>query len=212
MKDNFTSINVILDRSGSMCSLASDTIGGFNQFLKDQKELPGEAILTLCTFSTLHSIVHNGVKLSDVPDLNEKTYQPAGGTALLDAMGTMIEVVGNNLSKMPEDERPSKVIFLIITDGQENSSTKFNYDQIKQMVLHQQEKYNWNFVFMGANLDAITEGKALGISIHNTLNYSATSTGTEDLYRSVSKNMTRYRSVDNSSANGFFDENEESKK
>ena len=100
MKDNFTSINVIIDRSGSMCNLVTDTIGGFNQFLKDQKDVPGEAMLTLCTFSTTSTIVHDSVLLKDIPDLDTTTYIPCGGTALLDALGSTIDKVGTKLAAM----------------------------------------------------------------------------------------------------------------
>lgn len=195
-KENFTSINVIIDRSGSMSGLATDTIGGFNTFLAEQKVVPGEAIFTLCTFNDDYSLIHDGAKLSSIPDLNSTSYKPSGGTALLDAMGTTIDSVGKKLASMKEEDRPSKVIFLIMTDGQENSSKRFTPSQIKAMVQHQKDVYNWEFVFMGANIDAITEGEALGISVQNTFNYIADSVGTKNLYKSVSENMSRYRSSD----------------
>lgn len=203
MKDNFTSINVVIDRSGSMSHLTNDTIGGFNQFLSDQKQQPGEAVLTLCTFSTNYTLVHDCVKLADVPDLCKKTYVASGGTALLDALGTTINSVGSRLAAMPEEERPSKVLFLVITDGEENSSTEFCRDKIKEMIEHQQGVYSWEFVFMGANLDSISEGASIGISKSNTMNYSATPSGTRGLYTDVSKSVTRYRSQ-GPSKSGFF--------
>ena len=214
MKENFTSITVLLDKSGSMWSLASDTIGGFNQFLKDQKAAPGEALLTLCTFSTDYDIIHDCKLLTDIPDLDDQSYVPNGGTALLDAMGNTIEAVGLKLADMPEDERPSKIIFLIITDGQENASKTFKSNKIKEMVQHQNEKYNWEFVFMGSNIDSIAEGTAIGISMHNTMSYSATSCGTKGLYQDVSKSMTRYRTRSASAAvasKGFFAADDEEK-
>lgn len=215
MKDNFTSITVILDKSGSMWSIAEDTIDGFNQFVKEQKENPGEALITLATFSSDFNIesdiIYNCIPLSDVKDLNNKTYVPQGGTALLDAMGAMIEDVGNNLAAMPEDQRPSKVIFLIITDGCENASHIFKASQIKEMVKHQKEKYNWEFVFMGANIDSIAEGNAIGISMHNTMNYSATSEGTKSLYTDISRSMTRYRANAVDPSLGFFEKEKEDK-
>lgn len=193
-KENFTSINVIIDRSGSMAGLATDTIGGFNTFLAEQKAQPGEAMFTLCTFNTDYHLVHDCVSLAAVPDLDKTTYSPSGGTALLDAMGTTIDTVGKKLASMPEKDRPSKIIFLIMTDGQENSSKRFTPAQIKEMVQHQKDVYSWEFVFMGANIDAITEGEALGISVQNTFNYVSDSVGTKNLYRNVSENMSRYRS------------------
>lgn len=192
-KQNLTSINVIIDRSGSMSGLATDTIGGFNGFVAEQKLIPGDVLFTLCTFSYSTTFVHDSVALADVPDLNPTTYAPSGGTALLDAMGETMDSVGAKLAALPEEERPSKVLFLIITDGQENSSSKYTASQIKTMVEHQKEAYNWEFVFMGANIDAIAEGSALGISTQNTMNYDATSVGTKDLYRSISENTRSYR-------------------
>lgn len=192
-KENFTSINVIIDQSGSMGHLQADTIGSFNTFVKEQKAEPGEVAFTLCTFNTDYRLVHDFVKLGSVPDLDEKTYRPNGGTALLDAMGTTINSVGARLAAMPEDERPSKVLFLVITDGQENSSRTFSKTQIKDMVEHQRGKYQWEFVFMGANIDAIAEGASLGISMQNSLNYDATVGGTHKLYESVSRSVSSYR-------------------
>lgn len=193
-KENFTSINVIIDKSGSMSHLATDTIGGFNSFLKDQKAVPGEAVVTLCTFSTgTPDMVYNFVKITDTIGLTEKTYHPSGGTALLDAIGATMNLVGTKLASLSEEERPSKVIFLIITDGHENSSHEFSKDQIKSMVEHQKSVYNWEFVFMGANIDAIDEGTNLGVSTFNSLNYDASSAGTHELYQQVSNSMTSYR-------------------
>ena len=149
MKDNFTSINVIIDASGSMQHLTHDTIGSFNTFLAEQKIVPGEAAFSLCIFSTDYRLVHDFAVLNSVPELTTKVYSPNGGTALLDAMGTTIDSVGARLSAMPEEERPSKVIFLIITDGAENSSKRFNADQIRAKVQHQKDVYSWEVVFIG---------------------------------------------------------------
>jgi uncharacterized protein YegL len=206
-KENFTSINVIVDASGSMAGLTTDTIGNFNTFLKEQKEFPGEAVFTLCTFNTDYRLPHDFVKIASVPNLSNKTYTPQGGTALLDAMGTTIESVGRKLAAMPEDERPSKVIFLIITDGHENSSKRFTAEQIKGMVEHQKDVYSWEFVFMGANIDAIGTGTSLGISAMNSVNYSADSIGTHQLYKSISENMSTYRGSTSSRAD-FFNQNQ----
>jgi len=202
-KENFTSINVIIDKSGSMGHLTEDTIGSFNTFLTDQKTVPGEAVFTLCTFNTDYSLIHDFVKLASVPDLDSKIYKPNGGTALLDAMGTTINTVGAKLAAMPEDERPSKVIFLIITDGQENSSHHFSAAQIKSMVEHQRDAYKWEFVFMGANIDSIAEGQAIGISMQNSMNYEATSAGTRSLYNNVSDSLRSYRGSNESQVDFF---------
>ena len=193
MKENFTSINVIIDRSGSMSTLATDTIGGFNTFLTDQKGQPGEAVLTLCTFNTDYRLVHDFVRLTSVPNLDAKSYSPSGGTALLDAMGATITEVGKKLAAMNEDDRPSKVIVLVITDGQENSSRKYTKQQVADMVKHQQDTYNWEFMFFGASLDQVADGVALGISTQNSMNYSPTGVGVKSLYRSISDSTTTYR-------------------
>lgn len=204
-KENLTSINVIVDGSGSMAGLTTDTIGSFNQFLTEQKLVPGEAIFTLCIFNTHYNLVHDFVTLASVPDLDVHTYRPYGGTALLDAMGTTMDSVGQKLAAMQEEDRPSKVIVLIITDGQENSSRNFTKEQIKSMVERQRDTYKWEFVFMGANIDSITEGQALGISMSNSMNYDSTSVGTKSLYKSVSDNLRTYRSS-NSSQVDFFNQ------
>lgn len=208
MKENFTSINVVLDASGSMWNIASDTIGGFNQFLSEQKDVEGEAVVTLCTFNTTSHIVHDCVPLTEFPNLDEKTYVPGGGTALWDAIGSTIDSVGEKLQAIPEDERPSKVIMLVITDGYENSSRDYVLAQIQQMITHKKDVYNWDFVFMGANIDAMKEGETLGISGNNTMNYDATSIGTRSLYSDVSKSMKRYRTVA-APNESFFDSGDE---
>lgn len=202
-KENFTSINVIIDASGSMSHLAHDTIGNFNTFLQEQKAFPGEAVFTLCTFNTDYHLVHDFMDIANIPNLDSVTYTPMGGTALLDAMGTTIDEVGRKLAAMQEEERPSKVIFLIITDGHENSSHRYSAAQIKDMVEHQKDKYSWEFVFMGANIDAIATGTNLGISMQNTMNYMPTAAGTHDLYSTVSSSMNSYR-ASNSSRADFF--------
>lgn len=203
-KENFSSIVVIIDRSGSMSGLANDTIGSFNIFLKEQKDVPGEAAFTLCTFNEDYSLVHDFIKLGTVPDLDAKSYRPSGGTALLDAMGTTIDSVGAKLAAMPEDERPSKVIVLVVTDGQENSSKVFTKEKIKSMVEHQRDNYKWEFVFMGANVDAFSEGTSLGFSGSNSVGYNATKGGTHQLYNSVSSNLRSYR-VGAAAASGNLD-------
>lgn len=193
MKKDFTSINVLMDSSGSMASLTKDTIGGFNTFLAEQKALSGTATLTLCTFSTTINLVHDCIDLQAVPNLTTSTYHASGGTALLDAMGITINEVGKKLASMAEEEKPSKVIFLIITDGEENSSKEYSLQNVKDMVSHQREKYNWEFVFIGANMDAIEVGETLGVATHNSINYEATMEGTKILYRSLSQGVSDYR-------------------
>lgn len=186
-----------------MYGLTSDTIGNFNKFLADQKLEPGEAIFTLTTFNGQTNIVHDFISLASVPELNEKTYSPNGGTALLDALGETINSVGAKLAAMPEEERPSKVIFLIITDGQENASSSFTRSQVKSMIDHQRDTYSWEFVFMGANIDAVAEGASLGITRSNSVTYTADAFGTEQIYSSVNDSLKSYRSGSTSKTDFF---------
>lgn len=192
MKQNFTSINIVIDSSGSMHGLRHDTIGNFNSFLKDQKEFPGEATFTLCTFNNEYTIIHDFIKINDVPDLDIKNYNPMGGTALLDAIGFTMDSVGKKLSDMKKDDRPSKVLFVVITDGQENSSRSYTVDKIKTMVSHQKDVYNWEFMFFGASIDQIAAGTNLGVA--RSMGYIPTAAGVKDLYRSISTNSISYRS------------------
>lgn len=192
-KQNFASINVIIDESGSMHKLTADTIGGFNAFLAEQKAFPGEAIFTLAKFNSAVSYVCEGVDINNVEPLTDKTYTPNGGTSLLDAVGDVINKTGQRLAAMEESARPDKVVVLIITDGEENSSYRFNNEAIKAMVEHQRDKYSWNFVFMGANIDAFRAGTSLGVSSQNSVQYTASGTGTHKLYGAVSASTSRYR-------------------
>ena len=203
-KPNFTSINVVIDRSGSMSSLRQDTIGSFNSFLQEQKVVPGECVFTLCTFSDDYHLVHDFEKIANVPELTKATYRPGGNTALLDAFGATIDEVGRKLAAMPEGERPDKVLFLVITDGQENSSSRYTRDQIKSMVEHQRSVYSWEFVFVGANIDAFTVGTSLGFTGQNSVGYVPTAAGTNSLYGSISSNTTAYRSSKSSLSPDFF--------
>jgi len=195
MKQELTAILIIMDASGSMHSLATDTIGSFNQFLDEQKLVPGEVIVSLYTFNTKSTLVYDFISLNSVTSLTNKTYTPEGGTALLDAMGTAIDSFGQKLAALSEEERPSKVLTLVVTDGQENSSHRYTAEQIKNMVQHQKDVYSHEFVFMGANIDAITAGTNLGISTNNTLNYVPTAAGTHQLYNTISESTTNYRSA-----------------
>lgn len=203
-KQNFTSINVVIDRSGSMSSLQKDTIGSFNTFLREQKVVPGECVFTLCTFSDDYRLVHDFEKIANIPELTEATYRPGGNTALLDAFGATIDEVGRKLAAMKEEDRPDKVLFLVITDGQENSSHRYTRDQIKSMVERQRTVYSWEFVFVGANIDAFTVGTSLGFTASNSVGYTASAAGTHSLYSSISSNATAYRSSHSSLAPDFF--------
>ena len=195
MKENLTEIVFILDRSGSMSSLTTDTIGGFNSFIDTQKQEDGEAILTTILFDDQYEILHNGVDIKTVKPLTSKEYSARGMTALLDAIGKTINTVGERLNKTNEDDKPSKVIFVITTDGQENSSKEFTQSKVKEMIEHQTNNYSWQFMFLGANIDAVSTAQSFGISGQFASNYTANSVGTDSLYRSVSKSVASYRSA-----------------
>lgn len=192
-KDNFTSIGVIIDKSGSMAHLTKDTIGGYNSFIKEQKAVPGDAVLTLALFSDKYELVHDSVPLKDVLELTEGTYKASGSTALLDAIGTTVNAMGVKLASMKEEERPSKVIVLIMTDGEENYSAQYKHDQIMNMINHQRDKYAWEFVFIGANQDAIQVGATMGVQASHSYNYVATSLGTQAYFQNASAGMTDFR-------------------
>jgi hypothetical protein len=194
---NLTEVIAIIDRSGSMNPYSSDTINGFNSFLKEQKALPGKIKITLAQFDDKYQIDYDGIDINDVKDLDDKTYVPRGWTALYDAVGRTINTVGARLAATKEEERPSKVIFLIITDGEENKSTEFTYDAIKSMVEHQISKYSWSFVYMGGG-DILAQKKQaanIGIPIANTYNYSANSAGTKEVYAAFSSGLRRARAL-----------------
>jgi uncharacterized protein YegL len=177
MKDGLTEIIAILDNSGSMADLTKDTIGGYNTFIKDQKSITGEATLTTVLFNTNYTVLHDRMNIQKVKQITEKEYHTGGSTALLDAMGKTINDIGLKLHNTAEDERPSKVIVFIITDGEENASKEFTNEKIKEMVELQKNTYNWEFLFMGANIDAFSVAATIGINKDRAFNYSAQRVG-----------------------------------
>ena len=186
-----TEIVCIIDRSGSMQAIRQDAIGGFNQFLEAQKAVPGEALFTLALFDHEYLLVQDAVPLDNANPMSNETFVPRGTTALLDAIGRTVNSIGARLHA--SQSKPDKVIVLILTDGAENASTEFSSAKIKEMIEHQQQKYAWEFVFLGANQDAITAGAAIGIPAHNTVQFAADAQGTADAYRSMSVMSTAYR-------------------
>lgn len=209
MKDDLTDITIVLDKSGSMDSVVTETINGFNEFLQEQQKAPGEARLTLLLFDTNYSLVHSGVDIKKVPPLNDMTYAPSGMTALYDAVMRAILETGNRLAAMPEAERPGKVMFVIMTDGQENSSKEFrnNPQAVKAKIEHQEQKYSWNFVYIGANQDAFEVGGGIGIRSSMIANYVANSAGTSEAFKNVSKGMLRSRGASGQCVSNYFDPN-----
>jgi hypothetical protein len=192
MNMNLTEIVFLLDRSGSMGGLESDTIGGFNAFIEKQRQLEGETIVTAVLFDDRYEILWNGIDAHKVK-LTDKEYYVRGCTALLDAMGKTILDVGHRLSQISKDERPGKVIFVITTDGLENASREFTYEKVKELIKHQQEKYCWEFIFLGANIDAAKEANSIGIAMDNAYNFEASKNGVENMYCVVSEAVTEKR-------------------
>lgn len=186
----------ILDRSGSMVHLTTDTIGGFNSMLEDQKSKEGDAFVTTILFDNEYEILHDHLNIQEISPLTTENYYARGSTALLDAIGKTIQAVGNRLNITPEEERPENVIFIITTDGMENSSLEYQKDTVKEMIEHQQEKYAWTFIFLGANMDAVTEASALGIPGALARTYTADSVGTQSIYEAMSDAVTIVRNFD----------------
>ncbi|MBT2643884.1 VWA domain-containing protein [Bacillus sp. ISL-41] len=192
MKNNLTEIIFLLDRSGSMAGLEGDTVGGFNAFVKKQTELEGETILTTVLFDDQYEVLWNGIDAREAK-LTEDEYYVRGMTALLDAVGKTILDVGYRLARTSEEHRPGKVIFVITTDGMENASSEFTYGKVKELIRHQQEKYGWEFIFMGANIDVAKEADSLGIHIENSFNFEASEKGIENMYEMVSESIMEKR-------------------
>lgn len=194
MKDA-TEILVVMDKSGSMGPRQMDAIGGFNQFLSDQQKEPGEANLTLVLFDTTYTIVFSGKPIKDVQPLTPETYRPGGGTALNDALARAVIETGKRLSDMQETDRPQKVICVVITDGEENSSKEHTKEQVQEMVKHQEEKYDWAFIYLGANVDAFHAAQQIGIKGAMAMNYAPSSIGTRSAYAGTSEAVSRFRSA-----------------
>jgi uncharacterized protein YegL len=192
MNKNLTEIIFLLDRSGSMAGLEGDTIGGFNAFVEKQSKLEGETILTAVLFDDEYEVLWNGVDSKQI-NLTEKEYYVRGCTALLDAVGKTILDVGYRLSTTAEEKRPGKVIFVITTDGMENASREFSYKKIKELIKHQQEKYGWEFIFMGANIDAAKEAESIGIDMDNAYNFEASEVGVGKMYNVICEAVSEKR-------------------
>lgn len=191
MNENYTDITVILDRSGSMHSIASDVEGGLNQFFTSQKMIPGRCVVSLYQFDNIYEPVFENIDLLTVPSVH---LIPRNSTALLDAIGRTVSSIGAKFKNLPENERPGKVIFLIITDGLENASKEYTKLQIKEMIKLQQETYKWEFVFLGANQDAIAEAQALEIKTCGAMTFSPSNAGVNAMAASMSSNIGAYRS------------------
>ncbi len=175
-----------------MESIREATISGFNEFLLAQKAAPGKASLLLAQFDHEYKVDYDK-PIAEVPDLNAETYVPRGNTALLDAIGRTVNELGANLSVMAESDRPGKVVFVIITDGRENASREFTQEKVHEMVTHQREAYQWEFMFLGANLDAFAEGPKLGIPADASMQYAARPVMARSMFASVAANALHAR-------------------
>ena len=196
MKKNYSHITVILDRSGSMNSVRNDIVGGFNAFLTEQKTIDGDCTVTLVQFDGQepYDILRDFVPLAKVQPLGNE-YEPRGSTPLYDAIGQGVTRTGNRLSALPEDERPDKVLFVILTDGHENASKEFTKTQIAEITKHQTEKYNWQFIYLGANQDGMAEGMKAGFSQHTSATYDQMNTA--GAFQACAKKMSAYRGSGN---------------
>ena len=194
MKKNLTELVFILDRSGSMSGLEADTIGGFNAMIEKQKKEAGEALVSTILFDNDSQVIHDRVPLDRVPALTEKEYFVRGCTALLDAVGGAIHHIGNVHKYAREEDRPEKTLFVITTDGMENASRRYTYDKVRSMIQHEKEKYGWEFLFLGANIDAAREAARFGIDADRAANYYADHQGTGVIYEAVSEAVCQVRS------------------
>ena len=193
MKKGLTELVFILDRSGSMSGLESDTIGGYNAMLEKQKKEPGEAVITTVLFDDRYELLHDRINLRGIAPITEKEYYVRGNTALLDAVGKTIYKTGNVQKRTAEDERAEHVMFVITTDGMENASREFNYNKVRKMIEHQKSKNGWEFIFLGANIDAVATAERFGISRARAANYNADGEGTLLNYEVISETVSCLR-------------------
>ena len=192
MKNNITELVFILDRSGSMAGLESDTIGGFNSMIEKQKKQDGGCYVSTVLFDDESEVLHDRVKLGDIPKMTDKDYTVRGCTALIDAIGGAIHHIGK-LHKYFGESAPEHTMFVITTDGQENASHRYTSGQVKKMIERQKEKYGWEFLFIGANINAVETAAHYGIGADRAVNYNADGEGTHILYESVAKAVCNVR-------------------
>ena len=193
MKKNLTELVMILDRSGSMGGLESDTIGGYNSMLKKQSETEGEVLVSTVLFDDRSEVLYDRVPLDRMPQMTEKEYYVRGCTALLDAVGGAIHHIGNVHKYAREEDRPEKTIFVITTDGLENASREYSFDRVKKMVERQKEKYGWEFLFLGANIDAVATAGRFGISADRAADYNSDHEGTALNYEVFAETVCEMR-------------------
>ncbi len=184
-RNNLTELVFILDRSGSMSGLESDTIGGFNSLIEKQKKEDGECFVSTVLFDNVSEVIHDRVRLTDIKEMTERDYTVRGCTALIDALGGAIHHIGNIHKYARPEDVPEHTMFVIITDGIENASHIYSSDKVKKMIKNQKEKYGWEFLFIGANIDSVETANNLGIGADRAVNYNADGRGTEVAYDTV---------------------------
>ncbi len=189
VKNNITELVFILDRSGSMGGLESDTIGGFNSLIEKQKKQDGECYVSTVLFDNVSEVIHDRVKLAEIKPMTDKEYFVRGCTALIDAIGGAIHHIGNIHKYARPEDVPEHTMFVITTDGLENASHKYSSDEVKKMVERQKEKYGWEFLFIGANIDSVETAKHFGIGADRAVNYHADKQGTAVLYDTVAETV-----------------------
>ncbi|WOD65990.1 VWA domain-containing protein (plasmid) [Niallia taxi] len=193
MKKSITEIVFILDKSGSMSGLETDTIGGFNSMLNKQKKAEGEAFVTTVLFDHGYELLHDHINVRGISPITDKDYEVGGTTALLDAIGFTIQKVVNIQKRTSVEERAGQVLFIITTDGMENASREFSLSKIKKMIEHQKEKHGWDFMFLGANIDAVSTAAQFGINEDFAVDYHAANVGTKLNYEMVSEAVIKLR-------------------
>ena len=189
MKKNLTEMVFILDKSGSMAGLEADTIGGFNGMIERQKKAEGEALVSTVLFSNESTVLHDRVDLQEIAAMTDRQYCVGGCTALIDAIGGAIHHIANVHKYARPEDRPEKTLFVITTDGMENASRRYTYEQVKAMIQRQREKYGWEFLFLGANIDAAKEAGRFGIAPERAADYCCDSRGTALNFRAVGRVM-----------------------
>ncbi len=195
MKKNLTELVFILDRSGSMHGLEADTIGGFNAMLEQQKQAEGEALVSTVLFSSDSTVIHDRVPVEKVNPLTEREYRVGGCTALLDAIGGAIHHIGNVHKYAREEDRPEKTLFVITTDGMENASRRYTAERVREMIERQKAKYDWEFLFLGANIDAVETARQFGIGEDRAVTYQCDKEGTALNYEVISETVCNFRAA-----------------
>ena len=196
MRKGLTEVVFILDRSGSMSGLEADKIGGFNSMIAKQKKEEGEAYISTVLFDDQTEVLYDRVPIQRVEPMNDNQYYVRGCTALLDALGGAIHHIGNVHKYAREEDRPEKTLFIITTDGMENASHKYSYDKVKKMVERQKKEYGWEFLFLGANIDAIEVAGRFGIAANRAINYKCDSKGTQLNYEVLSRTVSEFRACE----------------